>query len=280
MSVTKILCADLCFGEGPRWRDGRLFFSDMQDHRILTLDDTGRLEEVAPAPHQPSGLGWTPAGDLVFVSMLDRRVMRLRGGVAQVYADLSGFTPHPCNDMIVSATGHAYVGGFGFDLVGGAAPAQTRLIHIPPEGAPRAVGDPLMFPNGAVITPDGGALIVAETFAGRLRAFDILPDGGLGASRVWAAVEDFRPDGITLDKDGAIWAASPGRRAVLRIAEGGEILDRIPLEQDAYACVLGGADMRDLFILTAPTFQPEQARKARAGRVEVARVATPGVGSP
>ncbi|MEM7188273.1 MAG: SMP-30/gluconolactonase/LRE family protein [Pseudomonadota bacterium] len=281
---TETLIEGLCFGEGPRWRDGRLWFSDMHDHRILTVDLDGNVETVLEVPTQPSGLGWLPGGDLLFVSMLDRRLMRLGPDGPVLHADLSGFTDFPCNDMVVDAAGTAYVGNFGFDSGavrrGEAEAAGTRLIRVTASGEASQVGVPLIFPNGTVITPDAKTLIVAETFGFRLSAFDIAPDGSLSGHRIWADLGKMHPDGMCLDAEGAIWVAVPGSHAVVRVAGGGELIETIPLENHSYACMLGGDDGRTLFVLTAETSGAEKTRALRSGRVEIVRVDVPGVGLP
>lgn len=271
----------LAFPEGPRWREGRLWFSDQVAGEVLSVDLDGRREVVCRLASQPSGLGWTAAGELLVVSMLARRLLRLEQGLVLVkVADLEGLAGGPCNDMAVDAAGRAYVGNFGFDMYGGEPPRATRLVLVEPDGAARSVGEDLRFPNGTVITPDGRTLIVAETFGRRLTAFDVEPDGSLSGRRTWAE-GDFTPDGACLDAEGCVWIAAVGAHAVLRLAEGGEVRDRVDVGEgrDAYACMLGGPERRTLFVCTASTHGPETAR-LRDGRIEMVDVAAPGAGLP
>jgi sugar lactone lactonase YvrE len=268
---TRTLLDGLRFPEGPRWRDGRLWFSDMHDGRVIAVDLAGRAETVVEVPEQPSGLGWLPDGRLLVVSMKDRRLLRLDpGGLIEV-ADLSPYATFHCNDMVVDARGRAYVGNFGFDLHGGARPVPADLVLVEPNGRVRVVAEKLAFPNGAVITPDGKTLVIGESFAARLTAFDVAEDGSLSNRRTWARLERAVPDGICLDADGAIWVASPVSAEVLRVCEGGAVTRRVPVETQAFACALGGPELRTLFVCTAEDSDP--ARTAtRRGRIEALEV--------
>jgi sugar lactone lactonase YvrE len=266
----KVVCRDLCFGEGPRWHEGRLYLSDMHDLKVLAIDPSGRRETIVEVPQQPSGLGWLPSGDLLVVSMLDRKVMRFDGRRLAVHADLGALAKFHCNDMVVDARGRAYVGNFGFDLHANAPFCATDLVAVEPDGAARIVASELGFPNGTVITPDGKTLIVAESFSGRLTAFDVDARGDLSDRRVFAQLpQGVVPDGICLDEAHGVWVASPTTNECLRVEAGGAITHRVALDQGAFACMLGGAEERSLYILTAPGSHPEQCRAARAGRVEV-----------
>lgn len=275
-----ILVDDLSFPEGPRWHAGRLWFSDMHGQRVFSVDEHGSTDTVAFVEAQPSGLGWLPDGRMLVVSMTDRRVLRLDGDALVLHADLAGIATWHCNDMLVDSSGRAFVGNFGFDLYGGEQPGPTRLAVVEPDGSARVAADELRFPNGMVITPDGSTLIVAETFADRLTAFTIGNDGSLSDRRAFASIPGSAPDGICLDAEGCVWAASPTGKEVLRVREGGEIAERIPLGRPAFACMLGGTDRRTLYICTASTSYPEKCRQRRDGRIEWVRVATPGVGLP
>jgi sugar lactone lactonase YvrE len=278
--ATSVLLDGLAFPEGPRWRDGKLWFSDMHDHRVLTVDPNGRAEHVVEVPAQPSGLGWLPDGRLLVVSMTDRKLMRLEGERLRLHADLSELASFHLNDMVVDARGRAYVGNFGFDLIAQAAPSPAELILVTPDGGARVVAEKLDFPNGSVITPDGRTLIVAESFGARLTAFDIAEDGSLAGRRVWAQLEGAVPDGICLDAEGAVWLASPPFQQVLRVREGGEVVERIDTGQQAIACMLGGPERRTLFVLTAPGIDPEECRAARGARIETLQVEVAGAGLP
>jgi sugar lactone lactonase YvrE len=271
----------LAFPEGPRWRDGRLFLSDFYRHRVLATDMAGRVETIAEVPQQPSGLGWTPDGALLIVSMLDKRLLRLDRGALTVVAELGALVGGPCNDMVVDGKGRAFVGNFGFDRHRGEAERTTCLIRVDPDGSARRVAEDLRFPNGTVITPDGRTLVVAETLGQRLTAFDLDAAGELSNRRVFAALEGCWPDGICLDAEGAIWVADARSPRLLRVAQGGAVLETIALEpgRNSYACMLGGDDRRTLFVLTNTGSGPQMGEK-RDGRVETVRVEVPGAGWP
>lgn len=279
--TTAIVQENLVFPEGPRWRDGRLWFSDQHDLVVSTLDQDGNLEVVAHVPRCPSGIGWLPDGTLLVVSMDDHRIMRVDGDGVHEYADCSGHMTGAANDMVVDTHGRAYVGNFGFDLFGGAQPRTTGLVMVSPKGDVRVVAADLHFPNGTVITPDGATLVVAETMGRRLTAFDVATDGSLGSRRVWAELQVL-PDGICLDAEGCIWVSDPGGGDVVRVAEGGEVLDRVHVSEPnkAVACALGGPDRRTLFVCTSATVLPKDAIKARSGRIESVVVDVPGAGLP
>jgi sugar lactone lactonase YvrE len=274
------LAEGFAFLESPRWRDGKLWVSDMHDDRVLTVDLAGRRETVVEVPGRPSGLGWLPDGRLLVVSMTERRLLRLDACGLGVAADLSGIATFHCNDMVVDAHGRAYVGNFGYDFESGEAPRLAVLALVLPDGTVRVAADDLAFPNGAVFTPDGRTVIVGESFGMRLTAFDVAPDGMLGRRRVWAALEGAVPDGICLDAEGAVWVASPLGKEVLRVREGGQVVERIPTASQAIACMLGGADRRTLFVLTAQSFNRDECRHQRNARIEVVGVDVPGAGLP
>ncbi len=278
---TTVLLDGLCFGEGPRWHDGRLWLSDMHDHKVIAVDETGVAESIVEVPAWPSGLGWMPDGSLLIVAMRERKLLRWVDGELEEHADLSALASFHCNDMVVDANGRAYVGHFGFDLHNQADFKAAELIAVEPDGSARIVARDMAFPNGTVIAPDGKTLIVGETFAGRLTAFDIDSEGDLSNRRVWAQLpQGVVPDGICLDEGMGIWIASPTSNEVLRALEGGEITDRISLDQGAFACMLGGADRRRLFVLTAADSDPETCRAKRSARIEYVDVEIPGGGLP
>ncbi|MCF8470475.1 MAG: SMP-30/gluconolactonase/LRE family protein, partial [Parvibaculum sp.] len=216
----------LAFAEGLRWRDGQLWFSDMHDHSVWRVGEDGTRHRVCDVAGRPSGLGWLPGGELLIVSMLDRKILKLcADGTLSDHADLSDLAPRRTNDMIVDAKGRAYVGNFGFDFDEDEAPATTTLALVMPDGEVSPAGNDLLFPNGMVITADGATLIVAETFASRLSAFDIDGAGKLSNKRVWAELADGAvPDGICIDAEDAVWVATPTTGDCLRAKEGGEVL--------------------------------------------------------
>ncbi len=275
------LLDDLVFPEGPRWRDGRLWFSDMHAQEVVAVTPGGEREVVARVPKNPSGLGWLPDGRLLIVSMEDRRLLRQEADGSLVeHADLSALATGRCNDMIVDASGRAYVGHFGFDLHARAEFAEASLLAATPDGQVTLAAPALRFPNGAVITPDGGTLVVAETFGRRLTAFDIGDDGALSNRRVWAEL-GVPPDGICLDAEGCIWVAVPRPGAFLRVAEGGDVRARVDLEGwGGYACMLGGDEGRTLFLLEALTATPEEMAGRGNGRIRTMEVDAPRSGLP
>jgi sugar lactone lactonase YvrE len=277
---TKILTEGLVFGEGPRWHDGKLWYSDMHARWVKTVDLAGHTERIVEVPNLPSGLGWLPDGRLIVVSMRDRQLLRLEGKKLTPHADLSKLASFDCNDMVVDGLGRAYVGNFGYDLHANAPRKPAELVLATPDGKARVVARDLEFPNGTVITSDGKTLIVGESFGAKLTAFDVESDGSLVRRRVWAAIENMVPDGICLDAEGAIWVASPLSEEVLRVREGGAVTHRFKPSFRPYACMLGGADRRTLFVVTAETHDPTEALAKRSGRIETVEVEVPGAGLP
>jgi len=287
------------FFEGPRWHDGRWWVSDFYRHVVLAVDEDGRAEEVMTVEAQPSGLGWLSDGSLLVVSMRDRRVLRRSpDGSVSEHADISSLCGGHANDMVVSASGHAYVGNFGFDLMGGEDPAPATLVRVGPDGSVSVAAEDLLFPNGSVITADGATLIVGETAGARYTAFTIGEDGSLSDRRVWAQVAEtpeqggslpemlgrlkFGPDGCALDAEEHIWSAdSMGARAA-RVAPGGEIVDEIraPDGLGVFACMLGGDDGRTLLLCCAPDFAEHERSAKREAVLLTTRVDVPHAGLP
>ncbi len=293
MSLTQPRMAEpfldgLQFGEGPRWHDGRLFYSDFYEHAVFSVDEGGSRRHELDVAGQPSGLGWLPDGRLLVVSMTDRRVLRAEpDGTVALHADLSALATGYANDMVVDAAGRSYVGNFGFDLAalfagGPDAPPFTKapLIRIDPDGTTMVATAELSFPNGTVIFPGGRLLVVGESFAGRMTAFDIADDGVLSGQRVWAKLDAVAPDGCCLDAEGAIWVANAGGPECVRVAEGGTVLDRVVTEEPCFACMLGGEDRRTLFCITGPSSNPPEVDGLGLGRIMKARVDVPGAGLP
>lgn len=280
----------LAFPEGPRWHDGSLWCTDIADGKVLRIGSDGTIEVIADGIPGVSGLGWLPDGRLLAVAGVQRALLRRDASGWQVHADLAPLVGADCNDMVVDGRGRAWVGNWGFDFMAGAKPATTVIVRVDPDGRAQAVADAMSFPNGSVVTPDGRTLIVAETYRGQLTAFDIADDGSLQNRRAWATLAEGKPDGICLDADGAIWVASPPTRELLRVREGGEITHRVAAPGDAVACMLGGADRRTLFMLSAPLFAPPGSaqrfrdsgmlRTLRGGRIDSLQVEFPGVGWP
>lgn len=277
------------FGEGPRWHDGRLWFSDFFQQTISSVeihpDGSGTRHTELTHDGRPSGLGWLPDGRLLFVSMLDRKVMRREAdGTVVEHADLSSIATGHCNDMAVSSTGIAYVGNFGFDFEAGDAVATSTLAIVFPDGRVHADSHPLLFPNGSVLTPSESTLMVGETFGGQYTAFTIDDDGLLTEPRVWASVEGTAPDGCTLDDEGAIWYSDAVGRQVVRVVGSGDIDDpstiRISTPNNTYACMLGGDDGQTLFVLTADDARPDVVAGTATGALYSTRVEVTHAGRP
>jgi sugar lactone lactonase YvrE len=290
MSEAKVLATGLYFGEGPRWHEGRLWFSDFYDHAVKSVDESGSVSIELQIDDHPSGLGWLPDGRLLVVSMNQRRVLCADSTGVRLHADLSAVAAYRANDMVVDAAGRAYVGNFGFRLDDElqsrgvesvlADHPTANLARVDPDGSVHVAAPDMHFPNGSVITPDGKTLIVAETLALRLTAFDIGPDGALSNRRVWAPVGMRAPDGICLDANGHVWIANAIAPECVLFAPGGEIIATVQTDQPCFACMLGGEDRRTLFMMTAPTSVAEVVSQARQGHIVTARVSTPGAGRP
>ena len=283
------LMKGLTFGEGPRWHENKFYFSDFYSHKVYSLDLSGKHEVIVEIPNQPSGLGWTPDGTMLIVSMKDRKLMSFKDGLLTERADLTELSGFHCNDMVVDIDGNAFIGNFGFNTYDGEEIKPTNLILVRPGEEPVLAADNLFFPNGTVITPDNKTLIVGETYAARLTAFDKSEDGSLSNRRIWADLKVNAeegtvplPDGMCIDEEGAIWVASPSTAEVIRVHEGGMISERIPVQTNAFACMLGGEDRRTLFICTSngSGVDPEAALREKSGKIEITQVDVPGCGKP
>jgi sugar lactone lactonase YvrE len=282
----RVLLEGLAIGESPRWHDGRLWFSNWGTGEIIAVDLDGNSEV---AGRGPEGLGWAtnwlPDGRMLITGA---ELARVESDGSRVrHADLSHISPLGWSELTVDGRGNAYVNTVNFDfgdfddvLTSGRAPGKIALVT--PDGEACEVADELAFPNGMVVTPDNRALIVAESFAGRLTAFDIDDDGSLSNRRAWA--DGIAPDGICLDADGGIWTSTAhDAKDCARVREGGEVLERIQLDRFCFASMLGGPDRRTLFMLAADWRGPENVDEvvaARTGQVLVADAPAPGVGWP
>jgi sugar lactone lactonase YvrE len=285
------VASGFAFLEAPRWHEDRIWFSDFYTHQVVSAREDGSdLRTEAAVPQQPGGLGWLPDGRLLVVSMRDRRVLRRElDGTLVTHAELRGYATGHANDMVVDAEGRAYVGNFGFDLMSGAALETASLCRVDPDGTVTEAAAGLWFPNGSVITP-GNVLIVNETFGNRCTAFDVTQDGRLANRRIWAefaplpadrpigkvmAQVKVAPDGGCLDAEGALWIADAIGDRLLRVKEGGEIVDEVRPGSPVYACALGGADGQTLYACAAPDFDEAKRTAARDGRLLAFRVAVP-----
>lgn len=291
MTTTTVLADGIYFGEGPRWHADRLWFSDFYAHAVKSCTVDGKVAIEFTMEDQPSGLGWLPDGRMLVVSMRDRKVLRREhDGSLVVHADLGSIATGHCNDMVVDAVGRAYVGNFGFDLDEAFRTRTTEeiwadhptshLAIVEPDGSVRIGASDMHFPNGTVITPDGRLMIIGESMAARLTAFDIAPDGSLRNRRVWAAFDGRSADGIALDALGRVWVANPMTNEVFCTEQGGRVVESIATTQPCYACMLGGPDGKTLFALTAAAAAESEAAVAPMGRLEIARVTAPRAGRP
>ncbi|MDN3358739.1 SMP-30/gluconolactonase/LRE family protein [Actinomadura sp. DC4] len=283
--MTRTLLTGLMIGESPRWHEGRLWFSNWGSQEVLAVDAGGKAEVMARVPTTlPFSIDWLPDGRLLVVSGPEALLLRQEPDGSLVRHAGLGHLARIWNEIVVDGRGNVYVNGMDFDFLGGGDFVPGIIALVTPDGAVRQVAGDIMFPNGMVITPDGSTLIVAESFASRLTAFDIGPDGGLSGRRVWAELGQ-GGDGICIDAEGAVWSSvtAGGRPACARVREGGEVERLVELDQGCFACMLGGEDGRTLFMLTADWRGPEQMDellRARTGRLVTAPAPVPGAGKP
>ena len=282
MKEMETLLDGFVFLEGPRWHDGRLYFSDMWGHAVYSASENGDVKKIADVPGRPSGLNFLPDGRLVVVSMADRKLFEISSqGTLIEYADLSGHINSDINDSVVDKSGNIFVGSFGYDLFANEEPKLASMAIVEKNGTVGIAADGLNFPNGAVINPSGDMLICAETFGHSLTAFDLDSNGQLKDRRVWADLGDHTPDGICLDAEGAIWVASFVTGVFLRVQEGGEIVEEISVDgKRAVACNLGGEDGCTLFGITFEGEIEDIGGGEKKARVEVCRVEVPTAFSP
>jgi sugar lactone lactonase YvrE len=288
--ATRVITNEIYFGECPRWREGRLWFSDFFAHAVKSVSPIGDLRTEFEMDDQPGGMGWMPDGSMLIVTMKKHEVLRRwPDGKVTVHAQLpkTGFR---WNDMVVDGGVRAYVGSFGFDLHGEmlsrgvesvvADHPTAEVVCISQDGEVCTVAEGMHFPNRSVIAPDGRTLIVAETLGGVLTAFDIEADGALSGRRVWATIWPRVADGIALNAEGNIWVAHPLAPECFLVAPGGEVLEVIDTGQICYACMLGGDDGRTLWMLTAATSLEPERGLPPAGKLLAASVDVPHAGWP
>ncbi|MCA0458821.1 MAG: SMP-30/gluconolactonase/LRE family protein [Chloroflexi bacterium] len=286
MTQTTVLVDTLRFPESPRWYDNHLWCVDLFERRVVRIDMQGGMETVVKHQDILSAVGWTPYGQQLIVSAEQRKLLRNDYELVTL-ADLSALVRHPLNDMVIDARGGAYIGNMGYDFDDpNGTPQPGPIVYVSPEGEGRIAAEGLGFPNGMVITPDGQRLIVAESHAARISAFDVAADGSLSNWRIWAEFPEdetaasfgqaFTPDGICLDQEGAVWVASPTSREVIRVQEGGFVTHRIPMNTIPLACELGGWERRTLFIPSIGSF--DSSAPAAVGRIEYLEVDVPGIG--
>jgi sugar lactone lactonase YvrE len=279
----QVLMSGLVFGEQPRWHEDRLWFSDWGTQEVIAVDPEGNSEVILQRPSFPLCVDWLPDGRLLVVSAREGLLLRREpDGSLVTHGDLTAVSDPPAgNELVVDGRGNAYVNGGGFDLMAGEEFAPGIVALVTPDGSARQVADGLEFPNGMLVTPDDSTLIVAESYAKRLTAFDIAADGGLSNRRVWADLDDGVPDGICMDAENAVWYADVPNRRCVRVREGGEVLHTIELDRGCFACALGGPDRRTLFMMATEWNGPANMFDGpRTGQVLTVRAAAPGAGRP
>jgi sugar lactone lactonase YvrE len=277
----RTLMEGIMFGECPRWHESRLWFADWGAQELIAVDLSGESGVVLHVPSFPFSIDWLADGRLLVVSASEARLLRREpDGSLVTHADLSGLSRFPWNEIVVDGRANAYVNNIGFDFAAGeVAPGSVALVS--PDGSARQVADDVAFPNGMVVTPDNSTLILAESYANRLTAFDIAADGSLSNRRVWADLGDGVPDGICVDGENAVWYADVPNKRCVRVREGGEVLQTIELDRGCFACMLGGPDGLTLFIVAREWSGPESvADGSRTGQVLTVEAPAPGAGWP
>ena len=272
----------IAFGESPRWHDDRLWFADWGTQEIIAVDLEGNSEVVVRLSFpsfQPICFDWLPDGCLLVVSAGDGLLLRLESdGSLVTHAEL-GDLADGFNEIVVDGRGNAYVNGGNFDFATGGGARSGVVALVRPDGTARQVADDIVFGNGMAIAEGGSTLIVAESWARRLSAFDIARDGGLSNRRVWADLGDSPPDGICTDAEGAVWYGDVPNKRCTRVREGGRVLQTIELDRGCFACALGGSDRRTLFMVTRVWGGPEtMTDEERTGRILTTRTSVPGAG--
>ena len=279
MAEPRILMTGVALGESPRWHDGRLWFSDWGAQEVIALVPDGASEVMVRVPSFPFCIDWLPDGRLLGVSGREGLLLvQQPDGSLATYADLTGISRHPWNDIAVDERGNTYVNTIGFDFPGGQfAPGYVALVT--PDGAVRQVAEGLSFPNGKAVTPDNKTLIVAESYGECLTAFDIADDGSLSNRRIWVSTPGDHPDGICLDAEGVVWYADVGSSHCVRVREGGEVLETVALDRGCFACMLGGADGKTLYVVAAK-FPDAMQGGERTGQVVAVEAPAPHTGWP
>lgn len=277
MPAPEIVLTELVFPESPRWHDGRLWLADWGTQEVIAVDAAGTREVMGKAPSTPFSFDWLPDGRLLLVSGGEGRLLRQEAdGSLGTFAELSGLSAFPWNELVVDGRGNAYVNSIGFDFPDGEfAPGMVALVTA--DGAMRQVADGVAFPNGMAVTPDNATLILAESYGNRLTAFDIAPDGSLDHRREWAALDGY-PDGICLDREGAVWYGDVPNKKCERVREGGELLQTIALDRGCFACMLGGAGRKTLFMI-ASEWGEDNAMQEETATGQVLAVAAPAAGA-
>lgn len=280
MPEQRILMTGIALGESPRWHDGRLWFSDWGAQEVFAVDPNGAREVIARVQSFPFCIDFLPDGRLLIVSGRDGLLLRREhDGSLVTHADLAHLAAPPWNDIVVDGRGNIYVNNLGFAFGTGAAFAPGTIVLVTPDGTARQVADGVAFPNGMAVTPDNATLIVAESYGERLTAFDIAADGSLSNRRTWADTPGDHPDGICLDAEGAVWYGDVGNSRCVRVREGGEALQMVDLDRGCFACMLGGAVGKTLYMVAAK-WPDAMSGGERTGQLLALEVETPGAGWP
>jgi sugar lactone lactonase YvrE len=271
------------FGESPRWHEDRLWFANWGARELVAVDLNGKSEVMLrmPEPTFNFSIDWLPNGPLLITSGREGILRRMEpDGSLVTHADLSRLA-RGWNEIVVDGRGNTYVNGGGFDLMAGEKFAPGIIALVAHDGTVRQVADGIAFPNGMAITADNSTLIIAESYGKRLTAFDIAADGGLTNRRVWADLKDGVPDGICIDAEGAVWYADVPNKRCVRVREGGVVLETVNVDRGCFACMLGGADRRTLFIVAAEwRGHAKMADSASTGQVLTVKAPAPGTGWP
>ena len=283
MPELQTLLTGLMFGESPRWHENRLWFANWGARELIAVDPQGKSEVMLrmPEPTFNFSIDWLANGPLLITSGRDGNLLRMQGdGSLITHADLSALA-RGWNEIVVDGRGNTYVNGGGFDLMAGEKFKPGIIALLTPGGAVRQVADGIAFPNGMAVTADNSTLIIAESYGKRLTAFDIAADGGLSNRRLWADLKDGAPDGICIDAENAVWYADVPNKRCVRVREGGVVLQTVNVDRGCFACMLGGADRRTLFIVAAEWRGIDKMTgSAPTGQVLTFKAPAPGVGWP
>jgi len=282
MSDVHVLLNGRVFGEQPRWHEGRLWFSDWGTQEVIAVDLQGNTEVMLKGRSFPLCVDWLPDGRLLVVSARDGVLLRReQDGSLVTHADLKAASEPPAvNELVVDGRSNAYVNGGGFNLMAGEPFAPGIVALVTPDGSASAVADGLAFPNGMLIMSNDRTLIVAESYAKRLTAFDIDADGSLSNRRVWANLGEGVPDSICADAENAVWYADVPNKRCVRVREGGEVLQTVELDRGCFACALGGPDGATLFMVANEWSGPANMLQGRNTQVLTTRAPAPRAGRP
>jgi len=269
----RTLTTGLAMGESPRWHEDRLWFSDWGAQEIIAVDLHGKSEVIVRTSFGlPFCIDWLADGRLLVVSGREGLVLRREpNGKLITHADLRGLSPAGWNEIVVDGRGNAYING------------GPGIVLLNSDGSVREVASSFAFPNGMAVTPDNSTLIIAESHGKTLTAFDIAKDGSLSRRRVWADLGSGVPDGICIDADNAVWYADVPNKRCVRVREGGEVLQTVTVDRGCFACMLGGADRKTLFMVVTEWRGMEkiaEVAQARTRQVLTITAPVPGVGWP